>query len=199
MTRTGILAIIVLAGAWAGPLPRAVGHSFTAHMILHMAVVGVGVPLLALSCRHWAARHLADGMALPLIASLVDLVVVWGWHAPYFHEAARSHGWALAAEQASFFAVSLLVWLLALADRGGESALAGAMSLFFTSMHMTLLGALIALTARDLYPALSPHGGHHSVTDQQIGGAIMLIIGGVIYLGAALALVGRQLRKVDSG
>lgn len=199
MKGSGILALIILAGAWCGPLPRAVADSFSAHMVLHMAVVGFGVPLLAVSLRHWAGRHLPNGLALPLIVSLADLVIVWGWHAPAFHEAARSNGWAMAAEQASFFTVSLLVWLLAVADRGGESALAGAMSLFFTSMHMTLLGALIALSARDLYPALTEHSGHHSVVDQQIGGAIMLAIGGIIYLGGALALVGRQLRGADAG
>jgi putative membrane protein len=32
--------------------------------------------------------------------------------------------------------------------------------------------------------------------DQQVGGVIMLAIGGVIYLGGALILVGRLLRPV---
>lgn len=184
--------LIILALAWGGPLPGLVAESFTAHMVLHMVVVGVAVPLLALGlAARW--RPGAGRASWAVVISLIDLIVVWGWHAPAPHEAARGSALALAAEQGSFFAVSLAVWLLALGGREAGEDLAGAMALFFTSMHMTLLGALLALTPRDLYHGLGGHGAH-AVIDQQVGGAIMLAIGGVIYLGGALLLVGRLLR-----
>ena len=192
----------VLLLAWAGPLPSMVAGSFAAHMALHMTVVGVGIPLLAAGIGPWVARRgwLRSQLALPIAVSVIDLVVVWGWHAPALHHASRTWPWALVAEQLSFAIVSLLVWLVALAsttETRRSAALAGAMALFFTSMHMTLLGALVGLAPRPIY------GGHvHSsasglppLADQQLGGVIMLGIGGVIYLAGGLMLMARVLQR----
>jgi putative membrane protein len=64
-----------------------------------------------------------------------------------------------------------------------------------TSMHMTLLGALLALTPRALYAGHGSAGsGIGAVEDQHLGGAIMLIVGGVSYLAGALVLMGEWLR-----
>jgi putative membrane protein len=183
----------ILLFAWAGPLPGLVPGSFAAHMALHMLVVGIGVPVLALGL----VPHLGPlrwPLALPVAASLVDLVVVWLWHVPALHEASRSGGFALALEQLSFAAAALLVWLVAL----GGPALAGALTLFFTSMHMTLLGALLSLGSRHIY-AGHLHGGWlglSPVEDQQAGGVVMLAIGGVVYLAGGLWLASRVLRPV---
>ncbi|VDC33489.1 cytochrome c oxidase assembly protein [Pseudogemmobacter humi] len=187
----------VLALAWAGPLPGMVPHSFAAHMALHMAVVGVGVPLLAagLAPALSQTRLMRSQLALPVAVSLFDLIVVWGWHAPVLHEAARAIPAVLALEQAMFALAAALVWLIALGAEAGrrhEAALAGALTLFFTSMHMTLLGALIGLASRPIYGHAH---GPDPVRDQQIGGAIMLVIGGVIYLAGGLVLIARVLRQ----
>lgn len=188
---------VVLVWAWAGPLPGHVPHSFAAHMALHMAVVGIGVPLLAagMAPALSGTRLMRSQLGLPLAISLADLVVVWGWHAPKLHEAARASPAVLALEQAMFAGIALLVWLVALGSADGrraEAALAGALTLFFTSMHMTLLGALIGLSNRPVYD--HAHGAD-PVMDQQIGGAIMLVIGGVIYLAGGLTLTARVLRR----
>ena len=188
--------VAVLLFAWAGPLPRLVPGSFAAHMWLHMTVVGIAVPLIAAGL---APRLRGSGsLAWPIAISLLDFVVVWGWHVPALHHASRSEPLMLALEQLSFFGISLLVWLTALAAPARlESAMAGAMTLFFTSMHMTLLGALLALAPRPIYPH------HHAagwleltpLADQQLGGVVMLAIGGVVYLAGGLVLMGRVLRQ----
>ncbi len=193
----GIAGALVLLLAWAGPLPGLVPTSFAAHMWLHMLVVGVAVPLLAAALAPRLA--ITSALALPIVVSLLDFVVVWGWHAPALHHASRSAPLVLAMEQASFFAISLLVWLVALSGRDrGNAALGGAMALFFTSMHMTLLGALLGLAPRPLY------AGHHAgdgwlglspLADQQVGGVVMLAIGGVVYLAGGLVLMARVLRR----
>ena len=196
----GLAGALVLLFAWAGPLPGLVPQSFAAHMWLHMLVVGVAVPLIAA----WLAPRLAitSALALPIVVSLLDFVVVWGWHAPALHHASRSLPLVLVAEQASFFAVSLLVWLVALSGRDrGNAAMGGAMALFFTSMHMTLLGALLGLSPRPLYEG--HHGGDgwlglSPLADQQLGGVVMLAIGGVVYLAGGLVLMARVLRRAPA-
>ena len=64
------------------------------------------------------------------------------------------------------------------------------MALLLTSMHMTLFGALLALTPRPLYD----HAGHFAspapLEDQHLGGAIMLLVGGLSYLAGGLWLTG---------
>lgn len=188
----------VLLLAWAGPLPRLVPGSFAAHMSLHMAVVGIAVPILALGLAPALLRrgHMPPPLVLPIAASLADLVVVWLWHAPALHHASRMVSLILVLEQASFAAVALLIWLVALTG----PHLAGALTLFFTSMHMTLLGALLALAPRPIYDG---HGdgnwlGLDALADQQVGGVVMLAIGGIIYLGGGLALAARVLNRPKS-
>lgn len=71
------------------------------------------------------------------------------------------------------------------------------MALFFTSMHMTLLGALIGLAPRPIYGDHLHHAGNglSALVDQQLGGVIMLAIGGVIYLAGGLILMARVLQR----
>lgn len=186
-----LAGLAVLAFAWLGPLPQWVAQSFAAHMWLHMSVVGIGVPLVAIGIAGRVNSLGGNAVTLSIAASVLDLVVVWLWHAPYLHMASRSEPWALALEQASFAGVALLVWLVAFTG----PPLAGAITLFFTSMHMTLLGALLGLAPRPIY-AGHHHGGLwglDALADQQIGGVIMLAVGGVIYLGGCLVLAARAL------
>lgn len=200
MRMIGTAGLAVLLFAWAGPLPYLVPQSFAAHMGLHMLVVGVAVPLIAAALAPRLA--ITSAPALPIVVSLLDFVVVWGWHAPALHHASRTEPLVLVAEQLSFFAISLLVWLVALSgsDRG-NAALGGAMALFFTSMHMTLLGALLSLSPRPLYEG--HHGGDgwlglSPLADQQLGGVVMLAIGGVVYLAGGLILMARVLRRAPA-
>lgn len=195
------IGLALLAFAWAGPLPRLVPVSFAAHMTLHMTVVAIAVPLIAIGIALRFAGFVArnEARALAIAVTLIDVVVIWGWHTPYLHHASRSEPITLAIEQASFAAVTLLVWVVAFAG----SALFGALALFFTSMHMTLLGALIGLAPRAAYHGDHAHGaaipfGLTPLEDQQLGGVIMLAVGGAVYLAAGLTLVARVLRRPAS-
>lgn len=184
--------LLVLAGAWLGPLPRMAPLYFAAHMAMHVAVVALAAPLIAIAIggRRFDPARRWPGLFHPLPASAVELVVIWGWHAPALHHLSRHHGWALALEQSSFLAVSLLLWLSAFGGdplRRAERSAAGVAGLLMTSMHMTLLGVLLALAPRALY-------GHAptNADDQQWGGILMLAGGGISYLVGGLLLL-RQL------
>jgi putative membrane protein len=128
---------------------------------------------------------------------MVELVVVWAWHTPRLHHAARTSTLAFALEQAAFLISGLWVWLSALGGDGQRRNRTGAgvLALLLTSMHMTLLGALIALSPRPLFGHLQHSGGGSLLADQHLGGAIMLVVGGVSYLLGGLGLVRRLLRQ----
>ena len=188
-----------LAAAWLGPLPGLAPQAFVAHMGMHVLVVAVAAPLLAAGLagsRHDPARRL-PWLFAPLPAALIEFAVIWAWHAPWLHHAARHLPPVLAVEQLSFLGVGLLLWLSALgggAPRAGR--LAGAAALLLTSMHMTLLGTLLALAPRSLYPH-APAGvaALSSIEDQQLGGLLMLGVAGATYLAGGLCLLAGLLRN----
>lgn len=171
--------------AWYAPLHAlGLGH-FSAHMLRHMLVVAIASALIAAALPDLGARMPLS----PLAATLIEFLVVWGWHLPVLHDAARASTPAYVVEQFLFLAAGLLVWASVL--QPGRQ-LAGAGGLLLTSMHMTLLGALITLSPRLLYGL---HGeGAAALADQQLGGMIMLAIGTPVYLIAGLALIASALR-----
>jgi putative membrane protein len=165
--------------------------TFTTHMVLHITVVAVVAPLVALAV---AGRSIdpvrkAPRVFAPVQASFVELAVVWAWHTPALHHAGQHSAIWFAAEQAMFLTCGLWLWLSALGgDRDDrDRAGAGVIALLLTSVHMTLLGALIALSTRALFG--------HPLDDQHLGGAIMLLVGGLAYLAGGLGLVVRLLRE----
>ncbi|MCE7027598.1 cytochrome c oxidase assembly protein [Jiella avicenniae] len=201
------LGLTVLAAVWFGPLPQRAQGSFAAHMVMHMGIVAVAAPLLAIGLvRLWPRRFGWLTPALAILASFVEFVVVWTWHAPALHDAARS-GFALfLVEQASFLVAGLFVWIAAIgtaqgrdtAGLGGRAA--GTLALLVTSMHMTLLGALLLLSPRPLYACAelcSPAASFTPLGDQQFGGVVMLIVGGASYLVGGLALLASVLKERD--
>jgi putative membrane protein len=199
MTSALALGLTTLTAVWLGPLPQLARHSFAAHMTMHMAVVAVAAPLLAIGLAGGRFDPVLRTPTLfsPIPASLVELVVVWLWHAPAMHHAARQAPLVRVLEQATFLATGLLLWLSVL---GGDRAVresrlgSGVLALLLTSMHMTLLGALLALPPRPLYV----HDGHdmtHALADQHWGGAIMLVVGGVVYLAGGVWLSARLLNR----
>ncbi len=181
MRAAGIAGLAVLAALWFVPL-AASAPEFPVHMIRHMGLVAVVAPLLALGF----SRQLAPLAISPLIAAVIEFAVVWAWHLPQLHAAARLSGLAFAVEQAAFLGAGLLVWVGAF---GARQPLAGAGGLLLTSMHMTLLGAMLVLAPRDLYAELC--GTAPDLSGQQIGGLLMLGIGTPVYLAGGLWLVRR--------
>jgi putative membrane protein len=217
------LGSCTLAAAWLGLPGLLLPGPFSAHMTLHMAVVAVAAPLLAFGVaggpldpvRRWPAVF----AVVP--ASIAELLLVWGWHTPALHHAARNSLLAFMCEQGSFLASGLWLWLSAVGgERDGERQSlgrtgAGIVGLLLTCMHMTLLGALLALPPRPLYdhgahaghaahaaPAGAPEprdaragAGISPLDDQHLGGAIMIVLGGASYLAGGLWLAVGLLRR----
>jgi putative membrane protein len=195
-----IAGLIAVAAAWLGPLPALAHQAFSAHMMIHMSVVAVAAPLIALGVAGtpWDPVRHAPRVFPPIPASIIELVVVWAWHAPALHHLARHSSWAWIVEQGSFLLSGLFLWLSVFGgDISHRHAMRGAglAGLLLTSMHMTLLGALLALTPRPLYHNATGLAGLTAIQDQHLGGATMLLIGGIAYLAGGIWITAGLLRE----
>ena len=192
-----IIGIGLLLLAWVGlPLLGVLGlPPFTLHMSQHMILVALAAPALAvaLARSRFDPVRRAPWATHAIVASMVELVAVWAWHAPTLHHFARGSLAGRVLEQLTFLVAGVYLWVAAFG--GGpvlrrERAAAGVTGLLLTSMHMTLLGALLTLSSRPLFH----HGGSgwlSPVHDQQLGGAIMLVVGAAAYLAGGLWLAAR--------
>jgi putative membrane protein len=189
-------AILLLVALWGGPLPAMARVSFTSHMVLHLSVMVLAAPLLALGAARLARRpERTAGLGLAVGGAIAEFAVVWGWHLPAFHEAAALVPAAFAAQQASFLGAGLLVWLPGLAGTGHRAAAAGTVAMLVSFMHMSMLGVLLATAPRAIYPPGVCGGfGLSPIDDQRLGGALMAVVGALPYLAGGLVFAARFLR-----
>jgi putative membrane protein len=193
-----IFGALTLAVAWT---VAAGAYGLTGHMIAHMAAVAVAAPLIAWGLAGTRADPATrwSSIVTPLPMSLVELLVVWGWHVPAARELASSSALGLAVEQAMFLAAGLLLWSACFGSIGSGAGIrraSGVAALLLTTMHMTLLGVLITLAPRTLFASSGFTCLGHvyaPLVDQQIGGVVMLVVGAGSYLLGGLALLSRLL------
>jgi putative membrane protein len=185
--------IAVLAIVWLSPLLAEWRGSLASRMIAHMGVVAIAAPLIVIGLPDRWRPGKAMPAALPMLASLFEMLAVWGWHAPSLQRVAEASTAGTIAEQATFLFAGIFLWATSFAAPGQRiHAATGAAALLLTSIHMTLLGALLALSPRPLY-------GSGEVTcfgvvlnagqDQQLGGVVMLLVGAAVYLAGGVFLV----------
>ncbi len=205
-----------LAVALLPPLHHLSEERFAAHMVQHELLMALAAPLLLAgyplaALARWLPRRQQRGLARagwrrwlehawhlltrPGTAFALQAAAIWGWHVPALFNASVANSAVHALQHASFFGTALLFWASVLRPhRGGEGV--AVMSLFFTSLHTTILGAFIALADRPWYLAYAAGAEAHGISllaDQQLGGYIMWMPGGMSYAVAAFVLVGRWL------
>jgi len=183
--------IALVAAGWALS-----GMGMTGHMAAHMIAVAVAAPVLAFAltagpadpARRWPR------VVTPMGMMLLELVTVWGWHLPAMRRMADASPLIALAELGSFLVAGVLLWSAVMHT---SHRAAGIGALLLTSMHMTLLGALIGLAPRPLYPSMHhamPPLGLDRLSDQQLGGVVMLVVGGASYFLGGLAILAGLLR-----
>ncbi len=188
---SGGLLLLVL---WAGPLPELARISFSSHMLLHLGVMIAAAPLLALGIARLGLLSGEGGIALAVVASGTEMLLVWAWHLPVLHAAAAFNPALFALQQGSFLAAGILVWLPGLAP-GRRAAAAGVAALTLSFVHMSMLGVLLATIPRLIYPLGVCGGGFglDPLTDQRLGGVLMALGAGLPYLAGATAMAYRLL------
>jgi putative membrane protein len=204
-------AWLALALALTSPLDALGGALFSVHMVQHELLMVVAAPLFVMSrpleAWTWALpaawrQPLANAGRLrpvaaawrtitqPLGAWTLHAVALWGWHIPWLFEAALTSAWLHALQHASFLGTALLFWWSVLGRGGRRADAAGLASLFTTMLHTGALGALLTFAAHPWYaPYAAGSFGLGALEDQQLGGLVMWVPGGLAYMGAGLAIV----------
>lgn len=201
--------------ALLSPMDTLGGELFWVHMLQHEVLMLIAAPLLVLgrplpafvwalprAARSPAARAVQAGaprsvwrvLTHPGTAWALHAAALWIWHAPAAFEAALTHRWIHDLQHVSFVLTALLFWFALLRAHPRQSHGAGALYLFTTMVHTTVLGALITFAASPWYPTYlhsAPEWGLTALEDQQLGGLIMWVPGSLVYLLAALALLAR--------
>ena len=206
---------LVLVIALAPPIDTWAAGSFAVHMVQHELMMLLAAPLLVagrpLAVFAWALPRFsrlrlasltgalgvramwraATGLAGATALQIAAIVV---WHAPRLFDLAATHrGWH-ALQHASFFATALAFWWAVRAASDAGSRARAIVALFVTMLATGALGALLTFAPSPWYATIgAPPFGGSALDDQQLGGLVMWVPGGIVYVAAALALAHRLL------
>jgi putative membrane protein len=208
---------LVLAAALVSPLDALGAYLFAAHMVQHELLMVIAAPLLVLGhpLAAWAwAFPPAGRRALgrffhrpawrrpwlvltgPLAGWTLHALALWLWHVPVLFDAALASEGVHALQHIAFLGTALLFWWTVLgAGTRREQGIAIA-SLFTTMVHTGALGALLTLAPVVFYKAYlgtAPAFGFTPLEDQQLGGLVMWVPAGFVYVVAGLVLAARWL------
>jgi putative membrane protein len=213
-----------LVAAMVSPLHPLGRVLFTAHMVQHELLMLVAAPLLVLgrpmlvmmaSIGRWrrawkflkpVARverraHSLLRKTPPAAAWIVHALALWIWHLPALFQAAVSNEAVHALQHFCFLGSGLIFWwAIIYGAKKRASYGAGVLYLFTTAAHSGVLGAMLTLGSAPWYPAYestAPLWGMTALEDQQLGGLIMWIPAGLVYIAAALILFAFWLKESE--
>ena len=139
--------------------------------------------------------------------------VMWAWHLPVLYNAALASDAVHVAQHGLFLATALLFWWPVFGPAGARAALpawGAALYLFLAMAAGSILGIILAFAPPGLYPLyLAPPDSHGLLAlvrdgwgltpedDQQLGGFLMWIPGGIAYSLAMFAVLARWFAEPD--
>ena len=212
---------MVLSLALVSPLHPLGEALFSAHMAQHEILMLLAAPMLVVSrplvpllwglpfgwrrvAGRWSkmrpVQRIWESLTLPLAAWCIHAAALWIWHAPALFQATLTSELAHSAQHLSFLLSALLFWWALLYGPGRMNYGSGVLYIFTTGVHTSILGALLTFASSVWYPAYrstAPLWGITSLEDQQVGGLIMWIPAGLVYLAAGLILFAAWLWQSD--
>ena len=197
----------LLAVALLGPPDALADDLLSAHMGQHLLLADLAAPLLLVGMRSPVLQFLLPRAVLvafarrrglrrafrllrrPLVALPLWVVTLYAWHFAFAMEAALESGWVHALQHYTFFATSMLVWWAVVEPKRrrttGELWKAGdVIGMRVAGMFLGMAFILMRSQAYDWYADRPLDHGVSILTDQQIGGALMLLVDLVVMLGA---------------
>jgi putative membrane protein len=217
-------AWLCLVLALVSPVDALGSVLFSGHMLQHEILMLLAAPLLVVSrplvpvlwglpagwrrvasplLRDPSLQRIWSWTTLPLVAWSLHAVALWGWHVPALFQASVTSQAVHAAQHASFFGTALLFWWAMLHGRRGAAGYGLAcLAVFTTAVHSSILGALLTFAPSVWYPVyapMTPVWGLTPLEDQQLGGLLMWVPGGLVFTGWGLVLFAAWLRAAGSG
>jgi cytochrome c oxidase assembly factor CtaG len=221
-----LIGLVILALAMLSAIEVIQALLFSAHMVQHLLITMVGPPLLVLgnplpilmwglpsSLRHTVGKLLAPkasfrrivrALTQPWIVWALYVGSLWLWHVPGAYDAALRFEVLHVAEHILFFGTALLFWwhIIHLPPRWH-----GRLSYGFRIGYVLaalipneILGVTISLINEPIYTYYisAPRPFNISVLDDQmLGGAIMWVPGGMMYVIAAVALLAHLMAEEE--
>jgi putative membrane protein len=206
------LGFVCLAAAFLSPLDTEAVKVVSAHMAQHVLMADIAVPLLLIGVRNpvlqfFLPRPILEPLARrrglralfrrlrsPAVAIGVYVVVLYGWHLGPAFTAALKNQFVHALQHESFIAFSALVWWpLIEPNRRRMPGALWKIPYFLGARIPTMFLGMAFIVARtpfysSFYGTGTRAGGLSPITDQQIGGAIMMMVD-VIALMIVLSVV----------
>lgn len=198
--------------ALVSPLDPMGESLFSAHMAQHEILMLISAPLFVLSrplapllwgmpfaWRRPLGEIARATVVRPSAAWCIHAIALWVWHVPALFDATITNDWIHAAQHLSFFGSALLFWW-SLFEARGHNYGAGVLYIFTTAIHTSILGALLTFAPSiwyQPYATTTAAWGLTPVEDQQLGGLIMWVPAGLVYIATGLTLFARWLRESE--
>ena len=210
-----------LPGSCYRPLHPLGEALFSAHMLQHELLMVLAAPLLVLArplvallwglpfawrCAlgQWSKRKTVQSSWLfwtqPMTAWWVHAAALWLWHIPRFFQATLDNDWIHSAQHVSFLGSALLFWWSLFYAHGKIRYGASVLYLFTTAVHTQHSRRFANVRLDRLVSGLhatTRAWGLTPLEDQQVGGLIMWIPAGLVYVIGGLALFALWLRESD--
>ncbi len=208
-------AIAVLMLALTSPVDvLADDYLFSAHMLQHMLLVLAVPPMLlmavspALAARILRVPTIARVervLGRPVVAWTIANLTLWLWHEPTLYNAALADEDLHIFEHLCFLVAFTIFWwpFLAPMHERRIAPLLAVIYLVAATVSCSVLGILITFAPLGIFPAyLSPRDelgilplirewGLTPRVDQDLGGLLMWVGGGAVFLGAMIAALAR--------
>ncbi len=190
------LGVLVLAIAEGPPLhDLSEQYLLSAHMLQHLLMQMVAVPLLLLGTPAWLLRPLLDLtgggrwlrlLTRPLVAFCAFSLTLAVWHVPELYDLALRQHPVHIVQHATFFAAAVLMWWPLVSPLPEIPPISYPMQmlyLFAISTVPAIVAAFLTFGSEVLYPTYSAAPRLLALTplaDQQVAGLAMKLLGSVI-------------------
>jgi putative membrane protein len=170
------------------------------HMAVHVLLMNAVAPAAVLLAVGSAGRPIAIGGGWLLLATFLQIAMLWGWHAPPVLEAALNDFSLQLIMHSSLFGTASLFWF-AILFQESAGRWRPIPALLVTSKLYCLLGALLIFAPRTVYPNIDLSHGQQlaadsALIDQQTAGLLMLIACPLTYVSAGIIIAAQWLREL---
>lgn len=191
-------------------------YLFSAHMLQHLLLILAVPPLLLLgmpesffasALRNHIVARLERVLRQPVLAWTLGVGTLYLWHAPVLYNAALADERVHIVQHLCFLVTATIFWwpIFAPVESSRTPLLVAVPYLLAAALSNVLLGIYFTFAPPGLYPAyLDPAAGDPGVlalvrtgwglsarADQQLGGLLMWVPAGLVYLGALFSLLAR--------